>query len=379
MNVDEMQKLLDEFDFLPKIVKQQTYLELCKYPKRRFEEICSRLLEFYLAPNKEHGFRRLFLDSLFEMLEIKGIEYKENDIKTDIEVPTPGGKRLDILVEGKSFAIGIENKIEAGVYNPFGEYAKLLEKKEKEGKTTTVLMVLSLQRLTEDEKEKIKEKIKEKVKKCKFECYTYEKYFGIIKRNIGNYMNQGNLKYLAFIMDFIQTLENKRGGNVMYDEMKAFFKANAKKLDELQTDYQEYKDERWQEIENQLWELKDEIAGLNEHAGKPSDEESWRIPYDENVLIYSGHSGIQVRVDIEEDAAICHIFIVVPNNNEEAQKAWDINNEKTMREYQNSKVEPTDYGIRLTVARVPFRENKDFGPAVAKLYEVYQFVKTLTV
>jgi hypothetical protein len=367
MNIDEMRKLLDEFDCLPKIVKQQTYLELCKYPKRRFEEICSRLLEFYLAPNKEHGFHRLFLDSLFEMLKIKGIEYKENDIKTDIEVDAEG-KRVDILIEGKSFAIGIENKIYAPLNNPLEKYKKRVEEK---GKENTFLIVLSLRQLTEDEIVI--------AKKYNFECYTYREYLGIIKRNIGNYMNQGNLKYLAFIMDFIETLENKRGGNVMYDEMKAFFKANAKKIDELQTDYQEYKDERWHEIESQLWELQDEIAGLNEHAGKPSDEDSWRIPYDENVLIYSGHSGIQVRVDLEEDAAICHIFIVVPNNNEEAQKAWDINNEKTMREYQNYKVEPTDYGIRLTVARVPFREDKDFDPAVAKLYEVYQFVKTLTV
>jgi hypothetical protein len=64
MEVKEIDQLLIDFDTLPKTAKQPTYLELCKYPGRRFEEICSRLLCFYLAPNKEHQFKDLFLRSL---------------------------------------------------------------------------------------------------------------------------------------------------------------------------------------------------------------------------------------------------------------------------------------------------------------------------
>jgi hypothetical protein len=373
MNIDEMQKLLDEFDCLPKIVKQPTYLELCDYPGRRFEEICSRLLEFYLDPNKEHDFHKLFLDSLFEMFKEdikyqefgmfkKDIKYQENDIATG-EVNAEG-KRVDILVTGKSFAIVIENKIDAPLNNPLGEYAKLLEErgyKENE----RFLMVLSLHPLSND-------KIAEATA-AGFKCCTYKEYFGIIKRNIGNYMNQGNLKYLAFIMDFIQTLENRSGENIMDMDKKMtdFFKANWKKLDELQTYYQEYKNEPFR----QLRKLQEKITERTKESGGVKSE--WNI-HEDWLLHYDSPSGIQVCATLEEDATICHIYIGEANG-KEAEKFWDLNEEIIKRKYQDYEVRPTHWGRRLTVARVPLSEDKDFDPAVEKLYDVYQFVKTLTV
>ena len=64
-------------DNLPKTIKEPTYLEICKYPRRRFEEICSRLLCFYIAPKNEHGFNDLFLSSLLELLATEKISFKD--------------------------------------------------------------------------------------------------------------------------------------------------------------------------------------------------------------------------------------------------------------------------------------------------------------
>jgi hypothetical protein len=210
MIVEGMRELLAVFESLPKAVKQPTYLGLCKYPGRRFEEICSRLLSFYLDPKKEHGFHDLFLRSLFEMIGINDIEYKENEITAKLEVKAEG-KRLDILVEGRTFAIGIENKIYAGIYNPLEKYKNVLQ---NQGNKRDFLLVLSLRKLNNDEKTKVKEN--------GFLSYTYKEYFDVIKYKLGDYISQGNLKYLAFIVDFIETMENMQGGSIMNKEIEAF-------------------------------------------------------------------------------------------------------------------------------------------------------------
>jgi hypothetical protein len=57
-------ELLRKFAKLPKEEKEMTFLELCHYPGERFEEICSRILEFFFQPNNKHGFRDLWFKSL---------------------------------------------------------------------------------------------------------------------------------------------------------------------------------------------------------------------------------------------------------------------------------------------------------------------------
>lgn len=40
--LEKFEKLLAEFNQIPKVIPQITYLDICKYPGSRFEEICSR-------------------------------------------------------------------------------------------------------------------------------------------------------------------------------------------------------------------------------------------------------------------------------------------------------------------------------------------------
>jgi hypothetical protein len=71
MELLEIKNLVDQFSKLPKIVRLPTYLELCRYPSSRFEEICSRLLSFFLKPTNEHGLDDLLLSSLLLTIEPK--------------------------------------------------------------------------------------------------------------------------------------------------------------------------------------------------------------------------------------------------------------------------------------------------------------------
>jgi hypothetical protein len=357
MTIDQMRELLADFGRLPKIVKQPTYLELCKYPGRRFEEICSRLLAFYLDPKKEHGFHDLFLRSLFEMLNRHDISYKENDVTTELEVNAEG-KRLDILVTGKSFAVGIENKIHAEVYNPLEKYKNLLEKEENK---TKILLVLSMRKLNEKEVEKVREH--------NFLSYTYKEYFNVIKNKIGNYINHGNLKYLAFIADFIESIENIQGRSVMNKDIEIFFTDNAEKIEKMRELYDAFKNERWEKSVDRLYELQEAIS--------KATNEKWSI-FEDWLLSYESPCGIQVNVRLEETRENPldnrHILIVMPHNNKAADEIWNRFSKKIKTAFPGFEVQRNENGIFLPVSVTPAGDNEAI---MTKLQEVCTFLKNL--
>ncbi|RZL60375.1 MAG: hypothetical protein EOO93_14195 [Pedobacter sp.] len=85
------EQLIDEFEKLPKIVIESTYLELCKYPGSKFEEVCSRLLSFYFNPNNEHGFNDLFLECFLQLIAPNqqiAHQNKEVEVITELNVTT---------------------------------------------------------------------------------------------------------------------------------------------------------------------------------------------------------------------------------------------------------------------------------------------------
>ena len=121
----EFKKLLDEFKekFLTKSVYEPTYLELCSYPRHRFEEICSRLLRFFIDKNGPHGFGSLFIDSLIEIYKSKfdsnAVFGRTNTLIADTEVKITNDKRIDLVITSDDFVICVENKIWAQRNNPF--------------------------------------------------------------------------------------------------------------------------------------------------------------------------------------------------------------------------------------------------------------------
>jgi hypothetical protein len=357
MTVIEMRELMTFFDRLPKIVRQQTYLELCKYPRRRFEEICSRLLAFYLDPKKEHGFHDLFLQALFEILKVNDIYYKENDITTKLEVNAEG-KRLDILIEGNTFAVGIENKIYAPIDNPLKKYKNHLQKQTSK---KTFLLVLSLRKLNENERIKLNEN--------NFTFYTYKEYYDIIKCKLGNYINQGNLKYFAFIADFIETMENMYGGNSMNREIEAFFIDNSDKIDEMNKLYDAYKTERRQKVVEFFDGLQAEIA---EKTDSKTGDGGWWL-YEDWALGYTSPSGIEIFVQIagtrENPVDKCHISIVSKKLN-----VWTSVSEEIKKRYHNVEIQQNGNQTVLPIAVIPGDNNEAI---IAKLQEAYVFLNDL--
>ncbi len=127
---------------LPKPKKRRKNIyEIAGFP--RWENVNSNVLALYFREKEQHGFQRLFLESLMELaLKQEGwVAEQRFDISDEAydvmrEVGTVDQKRIDILIQPKTapvkqalegeepnsepkadWAIVIENKIDADLYN----------------------------------------------------------------------------------------------------------------------------------------------------------------------------------------------------------------------------------------------------------------------
>lgn len=244
-----MQKLMLEFDNLPKVVTQRTMLELCQYPSRRFEEICSRLLAFYLHPTNEHGFGDLFLRSLLELLnENNELKFTGKDLIVNTE-ENAEGRRIDLTIIGDNFVIGIENKINAYLDNPLDVYKRKLK---DYGKDFTIGLVLSLRKISDKSSVDL-------MSKNGFKPILYAELFEKVKQSLGFYLRNSNEKYLTFLTDFIKTIENMESNNILETDQTAYFYENFTKIDELIALYSKFNEGIGRKQSESLKSLKEEL------------------------------------------------------------------------------------------------------------------------
>ena len=231
--LEKFEKLLEEFNQIPKAIPQTTYLDICKYPGSRFEEICSRILSFFLKPVNEHGLDDLFVKSLLEVItKNRNIRYISKQIEVSTEI-TKDEKRLDILIQSPDFIIGIENKIYASVHNPLDVYKSLIEERGKNITPENIFkVVLSVKKITDQNE-------LNKIDQNEFVKVYYSDFFDKLKHNVGYYITQANQKYLTFMYDFIQTIENMEGQ--FNNKMFQFFTDNKDNLDKMIDLYNDYK------------------------------------------------------------------------------------------------------------------------------------------
>lgn len=203
-----------------------TYLEICKYPYSRFEEICSRVLAYFFNPQNEHGLKDLFLKSFFNLKVVKNDNPTVHNTFKNIKVNTEQnaeGKRLDLVIYNKEFIIGVENKITASLYNPLANYKKLIEDNPQLAKYK---IVLSVKKIT-DKNELIL------MQKEGFVNVLYSELINEIKYNIGGYINNHNNHSTYILNDFIKTIENMSNNNYLNGTDDNFFIRNSKVISEL--------------------------------------------------------------------------------------------------------------------------------------------------
>src|ERR1041385_7792226 len=114
--IDEWNALLKQFVPSPKVNKG--FLQVAG--RGNLENVTSNILAFFLNPDEDHGLGSLVLESLLDLVcpGIDSQEYRPGDVSVRREVccVVSDGK-LDILVSLRGHLIGLENKVDALVYN----------------------------------------------------------------------------------------------------------------------------------------------------------------------------------------------------------------------------------------------------------------------
>jgi len=315
MDSRKIEDLLSEFKRIPKVKKEVTYLEICRYPKRRFEEICSRLLSFFYQPQQEHGFGDLFLSSTLELLQRTDLMYANEEISVITE-DNAEGKRIDILIHCPSFVIGIENKITASLYNPLDVYKKRIETYHK---TNQIKLILSLNKIVS------RNELQALVDNG-FTAITYSDLFNAVKSKIGDYIVQGKQKYLVYLLDFIQTIEDMKPESQTNRRLYMFFFDKKKEIECLINAFNENKKKVLQEQIEKIEEIRSKISD------KTNDKawwawEGWDLGYNSFSEIYK--IGIESKFIETRESALGEFRIMITT--------WSLKNWQPFEEYLSAK------------------------------------------
>lgn len=359
MNTKNFEELLRKFESFPQSKMETTFMEICRHSKSRFEEICSRIMAFYIQPSNEHGLQDLMLKSLFEIIDNDYKSFYDEEIVVETEAHEDG-KSLDILVRGTTFVLGIENKIGSEVYNPLEVYKKLIDQFKKK----SYRIVLSMRRITKNYE-------LENIKKNDFSIVYYEQLFMALKNNIGNYYSGANSKYVTFLFDFIKTIENMAKSTIIDDPQSIFFFENEKELDTLVKEYNKHKERVLNLQKREIVSLRDEISaktGVQWWAWQ-----DWDLGYgefDKN----KPRIGIESSYEAQDHDPLKRFRIFITTWN---LKDWYFYEEEILKRYPKDK-----YYLDVNTANRAYLHmdvvlDNDQAEIVKRLEEYYNFLKEI--
>jgi hypothetical protein len=300
--------------------------------------------------------KSLFIESIFEAI---GQKCKNNNF--DVEVIPEAyaeGKRIDLLIVNNDWVIGIENKTGASVYNPLGIYKKRIE---GYGKKDNYKILLTLYEITKEEE-------LENINKNGFKIVLYMDYFNILKSRLDRYNSDNNQKYKVFLYDFMQTLEDRKGGIVMSKELNAFFFNNSECIDGFCDLYKEFKKPRDKKKYDKFIEIRDKIK-------EKSKGEKWETYESLELNFFKDNKeefGISTCFNekINDPIAVFEISFRAWK-----KQAWDQYGEKIMKIYPKGKYnEPDKYNTFLHVYKI---SGKNDDEIIDKLLECYKVIMKL--
>jgi len=208
--------------------KRKNFFEISGFP--RWENVNSNLLAFYFDKKEEHGFKTLFLESILELLKDKNLNFiytTETDYVVEREVYTDKGKRIDILIKAcdETWAIIIENKVDAILYNDLSDYWSSTKADNKFG------IVLSVEPMCNNKG---------------FVNITHKELMKKVIANLGNFYAESNDRHLLFLKEYVSCVNNFYENSIEVKKMEQILKKfqdnkeNIKRLKRIDAKLQEF-------------------------------------------------------------------------------------------------------------------------------------------
>ena len=355
-------------------------MDLCHYKGERFEEICSRILEFFFQPNNNHRFQDLWFEALCQVANCKCKQGDAFDMKTQTEEYTDNANkeenkknRIDLVLKTPSLVVAIENKIEGTLENnPLDIYKEHIENKYPN--LNKKFIVLTAKNLSKGDRKKAQDN--------SFIVIQYSKLFDRVKSLIGKYIASGNQKYLVFMMDFIKTVENKVKIMTQID-LDKFFYNNAVQIDKFVCQYNIWKQRVTQQ---QKQSIEDNL--LN----SLTIDDGWILRVSFNDDSEKSRIGIVANYRADEGDALAKFEIYMTTWNvdswksykEEVLKQYPIGKDETWRLDEGKNYNDRVYYHMPIIQRSQFDGNdgndgndKYIDAIVERLNEYYRFIQNL--
>ena len=214
---DRMTALLNAFRRLPEThLPEPTFLEITGYQYQ--ELLSSNILAFYLDPGKPHGLGSLLLHTLLNFVGHTDIEdIAQAEVRT--EVYTEQGKRIDLVIDAGSVVVGIENKINHDVINPFEEYQRHLKQLSGDRPWYGILLTLR--------------PVSPSAAYSRFQPLTYSVFLQALLEKLGTRLMTAREPYLTFLRDFIRTITAMTRETSMDATTLAYFRDHQSELEQL--------------------------------------------------------------------------------------------------------------------------------------------------
>lgn len=220
MEVKKVEQLLNEASNISKKIpiKEKTFMDISGYP--HYENVSSNILAFYFNPTEEHKLNSIVIGALLKVIESKNIlmvpNKNINNLNAYREYTTIKGNRIDIVLQNEEVVIGIENKIDAAVYNDLNDYADTLNKISK----NSIKVLLSLNPNNQI------------IKDTEFINITYQEFFNQLKIDLNSIPDKKN-KWYIYLEEFIKNLENFEGELEMEEEIINWLQINKKEIEDF--------------------------------------------------------------------------------------------------------------------------------------------------
>jgi hypothetical protein len=261
--LNEASRLLDAFSRVKRPPPyEQTILEIAGYA--HYEIVASNLLKFFLQPKENHGLKTAVLESLLaanrEIVSDSDLE----EIKVDREVHTVAGKSIDLLIETASLVIAVENKLFAKQYNDFAEYARFTQSIARDSSKKAILILLTLN------------KIDTGPHLAGFNPVIYEQFIDRLLHKIKPGPATANTHYIAYLMDFIRTIQNLVTRPDMFKPIQNFIANNVDKIAHLEGELTRFRKVMDENLDNLVQQIEGASnRSLHEVTGPHRFDDSW--------------------------------------------------------------------------------------------------------
>lgn len=369
--IEQWQKIVDDSSRY-QIEDNETFLDLCHYTGERFEEICSRILEFFLNHNGKHGFGNLWFEALCKTMHLNDIDTSLMEIQTEEYTYNADNKekgRIDLVLKSLTSVIAIENKVNAKLYNKLKKYRDHINNTYNyiTENNRHFFVLTAAHTLSKDDNENAKTN--------KFTVIKYDDLFKNVESSLNKYGSNGDPKYQYFMLDFMQTVKNR--ANMEITELDKFFARNREKIDKFQIKYKS-------------WIKNNPTSKLQKRLKEETDGQ-WQLFNGWNLFINFEHR-INIASNFETDNngnpyGIFRIYITTRKKDKE--ECWEKYKDK-IKHYFQKDFSDLDEGNRNKNNDVYYHlkpiELKGYNDnpsayteeIIKKLKECYDFLKEIT-